>query len=437
MSRQKRIKRKWKATFPMAVGFMALAVLVLAVGVWGIQSKIAGAIIATGVVQVESNRQVVQHPKGGVVGEILVQDGDMVRAGDVLLRLDTSLERAELAIIEGQLFEILARKARLEAERDGLDALVISDNLRHALADDPAVQSLIDGQQRLFEARAITLQQKSEQISEQIHQTENQIKGATAQLAALETQRTLIKDELTDSETLFEKGLSPAARVSSLRREEARLNGEIGSLNATVAQMRDRIAALNIEKISLTSGIREEAITTLRDLQFSETELSQRRLSSKETLARMAIRSPVSGIIYGSTIFALQSVVSAAEPVMFVIPQDRSLVISAAIDAIHVDQVHVGQIADLRFAAFDQRMTPSISGLVTKLSADAFRDEVTGQSFYRVELIPETGELAKLEGQILLPGMPVEAFIKTGDRSPLSYLAKPLTVYFNRAFRES
>ena len=437
MSRKPRVKRKWKATLPLGLGFLALAVLVLALGVWGIQSRIAGAIIASGSVQVESNRQVVQHPKGGVVGEILVHDGDMVSAGDVLLRLDASLERAELAIIEGQLYEILARKARLEAERDGLDDLVISDHLRQALADDATVQRLIDGQQRLFEARATTLQQKSEQISEQINQTENQIKGATAQLAALETQRALIEVELRDSETLFEKGLSPAARVSSLRREQARLNGEIGSLDAKVAEMRDRIASLNIETISLTSRIREDAITTLRDLQFSETELFQRRLSSKETLSRMEIRSPVSGIIYGSTIFALQSVVSAAEPVMFVIPQDRSLVISASIDAIHVDQVHVGQVADLRFAAFDQRMTPSILGRVTKLSADVFRDEVTGVAFYRVELIPEAGELEKLEGQILLPGMPVEAFIKTGDRSPLSYLAKPLTVYFSRAFRES
>ncbi|WP_299501847.1 HlyD family type I secretion periplasmic adaptor subunit [uncultured Roseobacter sp.] len=419
------------------IGALALVVLVGVLGVWSVQARISGAVIAPGMIQVESNRQVLQHPQGGVVGALLVKDGDQVAAGDVVLRFDDTQLRSELAIIEGQLFEVLARKARLQAERDGLSALPISEELQEMAAQDPSVQSLVDGQARLFAARAASLKQSAGQISEQIAQAENQIEGATAQLSAFETQRELIETELTDSQTLFEKGLSPAARVSALQREQARLLGEIGSVTASVAQLRGQIAALNIERIALTTRLREEAITTLRDLQFQEVELVQRRLSTRDTLSRMDLRAPVSGVIYGSRVFALQAVVSPAEPIMYIIPQDQPMVVSARIDPIHVDQVHLGQTATLRFAAFDQRMTPELYGQVTKLSADVFTDETTGVSYYQVELIPDDTEMEKLGGQVLLPGMPVEAFIRTAERSPLNYLAKPLTDYFTRAFRDS
>lgn len=426
----------WKASGPLWIGMTALAVLIGVLGVWGVQARIAGAVIATGMIQVESNRQVLQHPQGGVVGALLVKDGDVVSAGDIVLRLDDTQLRSELAIIEGQLFEILARKTRLEAERDGLETILIPDELKEMAAQDPSVQALIDGQTRLFEARAMSLQQSAEQIVEQIAQAENQIDGAAAQLAALETQSALIQTELTDSQTLLEKGLTPASRVSSLQREEARLLGEIGNITANIAQLRGQIAALNIERIALTTRLREEAITTLRDMQVQEVELVQRRFSTKDTLSRMDLRAPVSGVIYDSRIFALQAVISPAEPVMYIIPQDQPMVVSARVDPIHVDQVHVGQQATLRFAALDQRLTPEIFGRVTKLSADVFTDDATGASYYQAELIPIEGEMAKLGEQTLLPGMPVEAFIKTGERSPLNYLAKPLTDYFTRAFRD-
>jgi HlyD family secretion protein len=430
-------ERKWKATGPLLVGGLALFMLVGVLGYWSVQARIAGAVIASGMIQVESNRQVLQHPQGGVVGELLVKDGDTVTTGEVLLRFDDTQLRSELAIIEGQLYELLARKIRLEAERDGLDQLPPPGPLLAEAAKDPEVQALIDGQQRLFEARANTLRQSAEQIAEQIAQAENQIDGATAQLNALETQRTLIETELKDTQSLFERGLTPVSRVSALQREQARLLGEIGSLTASVAQLRGQIAALNIERIALTTRLREEAISTLRDQQFQEVELVQRRLSTLETLSRTELRAPVSGVVYDSRVFALQSVVSPADPIMYIIPQDRPMVVSARIDPIHVDQVYVGQDASLRFAALDQRMTPEVFGRVTKLSADVFTDRATGMSYYQVELSPIEGEMHKLGGQTLLPGMPVEAFIKTAERSPLSYLAKPLTDYFARAFRES
>lgn len=436
MTNDKKQNAGWSASRPLVIGGIALFVLVGVLGVWSVQARIAGAVIASGNIEVESNRQVLQHPQGGVVGELLAQEGDVVAAGDVILRFDDTQLRSELAIIEGQLFELLARKARLEAERDGAESVVAPDILMDEAAEHPGIKELIAGQQNLFEARATTLRQRAEQIAEQVEQAENQIAGSNAQLAALATQESLIESELTDNQSLFDKGLVPASRVSALQREQARLLGEIGSLTAGVAQLRGEIAALNIEEISLTSDLREEAITTLRDLQFNEVELYQRRLSTLDTLSRMVVRTPVSGIIYDSRVFALQSVVSPAEPIMFVIPQDQPMVVAARVDPIHIDQVFVGQEASLRFSALDQRMTPEVFGYVTKLSADVFTDQVTGMAYYQVELVPMEGEMQKLGGQVLLPGMPVEAFIKTADRSPLNYLSKPLTDYFVRAFRE-
>tara|TARA_R110000796_G_scaffold186589_1_gene303499 strand:+ start:6611 stop:7918 length:1308 start_codon:yes stop_codon:yes gene_type:complete len=435
MSDQPSTQRVWGAKMPLAIGFAALVILVGVFGFWSINARIAGAVIASGVIQLENNRQVVQHPQGGVVGEILAKDGDTVTAGNVVMRLDDTLLRSELAIVEGQLLEIGARKARLEAERDGMESMQVSDDLIVAALQSDEAQNMIDGQQRLFEARLESLLRESDQIAEQIAQGQNQVDGTTAQLAAFKTQESLVQKELQDSQTLLEKGLTQATRVSVLQREQARLLGEVGSLTATIAQLRGQIAALDIQQLKLTTARREEANTILSDLQYREIELTERRLSLHETLSRMEIRSPVSGVIYGSKIFALQAVVSPADPIMYVIPQDQPLVISARINAIDIDQVYVGQDAALRFSAFEQRHTPEIAGQVARISADVFTDETTGQSFYQAELFPNDGELVKLGEQKLLPGMPVDTFIRTAERSPLSYLAKPLTDYFVKAFR--
>ncbi|MBT6343902.1 MAG: HlyD family type I secretion periplasmic adaptor subunit [Tateyamaria sp.] len=437
MNQKLKQSTEWKATGPILIGVIALFILVGVLGVWSVQARISGAVIASGMIQVESKRQVLEHLQGGVVEDLLVKDGDIVSAGDVVLRFDDKKLQSELAIIEGQLFELLARKSRLQAERDGLSILPAPEFLLAEAAKDLAVQALIDGQQRLFEARADTLTQSSEQIGEQIKQSINQITGAKAQLSALQTQNVLINSELEAAESLFEKGLSPASRVSELKREQARLAGEIGKLTASVAQLRGKIAALKIEQIALTTRLREEAISSLRDLQFQEVDLVQRRLSTLETLSRTELRAPVSGVIYDSQVFALQSVISPAEPIMYIIPQDQPMIVSARVEPIDIDQTYIGQNASLRFAAFDQRMTPEVLGQVTKISADVLTDQTSGIAYYEIEIIPKEGEMHKLNGQILLPGMPVEAFIKTEDRSPLNYLAKPLTDYFTRAFRGS
>ena len=429
-------KLNWSIRAPVLLGMSALIVLVGGLGLWSVEARISGAVIAPGMIAVESNRQVVQHPEGGVVGAILARDGDVVEAGEVVMRFDDTLLRSELAIVEGQLDEIRTRRARLAAERDGRDAVTFPAELLARAAERPGLAEQIEGQRNLFRARLESMARESEQLAEQRKQTENAIAGIRAQLEGLRKQQELIASELRDSEALLEKGLVQLSRVSSLRREEARLLGEIGKLEADIARSRGQISALTIEELKLGTSRREDAIATLRDLQAREIELAERMLSLRERLTRMEVRTPVGGIVHDSRVFALQSVVQPAEPIMYVVPQDRPLIVSTRVAPVHIDQVHAGQSAQLRFTAFDQRWTPEVRGEVTRISADAMIDEVTGASYYRVEMRPADGETGKLNGQALIPGMPVEAYIRTADRSPLAYLTKPLTDYFRRAMRE-
>lgn len=429
-------KRVGAARGPLFIGYFALCVLICVIGVWSVQARIAGAVIASGMIEVENNRQILQHPQGGVVGELLARDGDRVEAGDVVLRFDDQLLQSELAIVTNQLNVLCARKARLVAEADETDTIAFDTLLLAAAAENPEINLLIDGQTRLFRARNKSLEQEEEQIENQVVQTKDQITGSSRQLAATQYQSALLIDELADVQTLFDKGLAQASRVSALKRERARLLGEVGQFEARIAQLEGDIARLEIEKLRLRSVRREQAIASLRDLSVQEIELAERELSTRDTLSKMAMRTPVSGVIYGSRVFAVQSVISPADPVMYVIPQDQPLIVAARIAAIHIDQVHAGQDAALRFSAFDQRTTPEIFGTVSKISADVYTDEVSGQTYYLANLVPKSGELAKLDTQVLLPGMPVETFIRTVERSPFSYLVKPLMDYFNKAFRE-
>jgi len=429
-------KRTWSARVPLIVGFAAVILLLGGLGAWSVGVRIAGAIMAPGTVQVESERQVVQHPDGGVVGEILARDGDAVEAGDVLIRLDGTFLRSELAIVERQTAEIFARRARLDAERDGDDALDFGEVPEFTLIGSETIEEQMEGQHSLFEARRTSLSQEQNQLSEQQRQIERQIEGTEAQLIALERQLEIIELELGDVQTLFDDGLIQIQRLLELQREEARLNGEIGRLMSAIAEAETRISELEIKSLRLVGNRREEAITRLRDLQYSEIELVERRISLIERLARLDVRAPVSGLVFGSQVFAVQSVILAAEPMLYIIPGDQPLHVSARIDPRDVEQVYPGQDVALMFTTFSQRTTPEVAGIVQRVSADAEADETTGQTFYEAILVPDEMALAAFPDVTLLPGMPVEAFLKTQDRTPLSYLTKPLTVYFNRAFRE-
>ncbi len=429
--------RKWSAALPLWIGMLGVAVLFAVLGVWGNYATISGAVISSGMIQVESFRQVVQHPQGGVVGDISIKEGDFVKAGQVLIRFDDTLVQSERAIVSAQLEEIRARQARLIAERDDAEHVIFDGTMLEKAGREEEIREFLEGQQSLFKARKESMENEVEQLTQRKGQINIQIGGAEVQKASLLRQISLIEQELADQQILLDKGLAQATRVLSLQREEARLQGTIGELEAGIAGGAARIIETDIQILQLKSRRREEAITTLRDLGFSEIELAQRLISLDETLSRMDIRAPMSGIVHGLTVHALRSVVRPADAILYVVPSDSPLIITSRIEAIHVDQVHVGQDAALRFSTFDQRTTPEIFGKITKLSADVFQDEVTGISYYSAEILPNDGEIERLGEVELLPGMPVEAFIKTTDRTPLSYLTKSFMDYFNRAFRES
>lgn len=427
---------KWSAALPLAVGFGAITLLLAGLGLWSVKTQIAGAVVAPGVVEVESDLQVIQHPDGGVVGEILARDGDTVGAGEVLLRLDGTFLNSELAIVEAQLLEIFARKARLEAERDGKDAPDFSGAPDYVSLASDALAEQIEGQRNLFSARRSTLEQRARLLTEQKVQIDSQIEGTEAQLTGLERQIDLMRLELVDVQSLFDRQLVQATRLLELQRAEANLEGEIGNLVARTAEARTRISALEIERLGLYEQRREDAISELRDLRVSEVELAERRLELLERLSRLEVKAPVEGTVFGSTVFAVQSVIRPADPMMYLVPGDQPLQVSARVDPVHIEQVYPGQEAALMFTTFNSRNTPSVPGEIVRLSADADIDEATGVAYYEAVIRPDAETLASLNHVTLLPGMPVETFLKTEDRTPLDYLTHPLTVYFNRAFRE-
>lgn len=422
---------------PLLIGFFALALLLGGFGAWAVLANISGAIVAPGAIEVEQNRQVVQHPDGGVVQEILVKEGDAVAAGAVLVRLDASALRSELAIVEGRLFEIMARGARLRSERDGAARVAFPEALLARAKQREELAETVAGQRRLFAARSESLAREAEQLTRREGQFANQIEGIEAQVAALNTQLALIAQQLDTQRALYGRGLVSRDRVLTLERETARLAGEIGRLAAARAEAEGRVTETGIEILKLSTARREEAITRLRDTNASEAELIERRHALRERLSRLVIRAPVSGVVYGLTVNTPRSVIRPADPVLYLIPQDRPLVIAARVAPIHVDQVVVGQQVVLRFPAFDSRSTPELFGKVVRVSPDAFADERSESAYYRAEIRLDAGEIGKLAGKTIIPGMPVESFIRTDDRSPLAYLVKPLADYFSRAFRES
>ena len=416
---------------------MTLILLVGGFGVWSVMTDIDGAIVAPGVIQVEQNRQVVQHLDGGMVAAIHVTEAMTVKAGDLLIELDGNRIKAELAIVEGQYFDSTARRARLEAERDDKPAPVFPPEIVSLEAARPDVAEMIEGQRRLFTARLETVQAQISQLNKRADQIGSQVEGIDAQTAAIADQIALVLPEVADQQKLLDKGLTQSVRLVDLKREVARLEGNMGELLGNRAQAEGRATEIALQILQLKSARREDANTQLRDMGDKTLELAGRRRVLAEQVDRLDIRAPVSGVVLGLQVTTPNSVIRPAEPVLYIIPQDRPLIIVAQIAPIHVDEIHVGQKVSVVFAAFSARVTPPLLGHLLTVSADAMNDETTKSSYYRAEIELDKGELEKLGGQTVIPGMPVQAFISTGNRSPMNYLLKPFMDYFQMAFRES
>jgi HlyD family secretion protein len=418
----------WSAQKPIRLGLVTSALLVFGFGGWAVFATISGAVVASGQVEVESNRQVVQHLDGGLVKSLHVKEGDEVVAGQVLISLDGQSLQSEHAIVAGQLAEVIARKARLIAERDDLEALSLGE-----LHDGSAST---DDQLRLFEARRATYLGQIDQLEKRQAQIAEQETGLKEQLAALEKQIGLVATDLKREQTLLDKGHVDVSRKSAFQKDEARLVGEVGQVRAALAASRERISEVSLEILNLQSLRREAATDELRQIGPVEIELQERQLHLDNKIANLDIRAPSSGIVFGLSVTTIGAVIKPADPLLFIVPQDRPMIVALQLPPNGVDNVFPGQSVRLVFPAFASKVTADVFGEVLFVSADAIQDPRSQASYFRVDVAIPPEALTVLGEEKLVPGMPVEGFLKTHDRSPATIFLEPFARYFDKAFRE-
>ncbi|SHL22809.1 HlyD family type I secretion periplasmic adaptor subunit [Roseibium suaedae] len=400
--------------------------------VWASTQNISGAVVASGKVAVESNIKQVQHREGGIVKEIYVQDGDVVEAGNLVLKLDDTVTKANLAVVNKQISELTAQEARLAAERDGLAEISFSNSVRGG----SSVAELTGVQRLLFDARRASLAGRKQQFEEQILQFEKQIEGLTAQLSAKAQEIDLVAVELNDLGGLLDKQLVSKSRVTALKRESARLQGEYGSFVSQIAQAKEAISERRILSLQLDEGFRAEVLEQLQEVRSRLAQLEEQKIAAADMLTRMDIRAPQTGYVHQLSVHTVHGVIAPGETVMLIVPQADQLIVEAKVRPIDIDQLGSRQVARIRFPGFDHRTTPELEGQVLTVSADTAEDQRTGVNFYSVRVLIDASELEKLKGKVLVPGMPAEVFLTTQERSVLSYLAKPLMDQVVHAMRE-
>jgi HlyD family secretion protein len=406
-----------------------------AVGGWAATTALSGALIASGSIVVDSNVKKVQHPIGGVVDELRVRDGDRVKAGDILVRLDQTVTRANLAIVTKGLDELSARKARLASERDGLDAIVFPDQLTNR-ASELEVAQIVQSERKLFELRRFARLGQKAQLSQQSAQLLEEIVGLSAQQQAKIREIALINRELEGVRELFKRSLIQITRLTQLEREATRLDGEQSQLIASVAQARRRIAEIELKILQIDQDLSSEVAKEMREIDAKIGEFVERKIAAEDQLQRVDIRSPQDGAVFQLSVHTIGGVIAPGEAIMLIVPDADSLTVEAKVNPQDIEQVQPNQKAVLRFTAFNVATTPEINGYVSRISADISSDQRTGQSYYTIRISIHPDELSLLGDSKLVPGMPVECFVETGERTVISYLLKPLRDQLKRTFRD-
>jgi HlyD family secretion protein len=435
MNRKASLKARASIRRHIIVGCAVVAFLAIGFGGWASTAEISGALIAPGSLVVDSNVKKVQHPTGGVVGEVRAHDGDRVKAGDILIRLDETVTRANLAIVTKGLTELYARKARLAAERDGADTVAMPKELADR-AGDPDVQEALGSERKLFELRRTARLGQKDQLQQRIKQLQEQITGLTAQQDAKTKEMSLIDQELEGVRDLWAKSLIPLNRLTSLQREEARLQGERGQLIAAAAEAKGKIVETGLQILQVDQEFTSDVAKELREADSKIGEYVERKVTAEDQLKRTDIRAPQDGVVFQSTANTVGGVITAGDPIMLIVPETDMLLVEVKVEPRDIDQVQFGQPVLLRFSAFNMRTTPELNGTVVRVAADTSTDQRTGQSYYLVRIAMTADEIKRLGNVKLTPGMPVEAFIQTGERTMLAYLVKPLHDQLMRAFRE-
>jgi HlyD family secretion protein len=419
----------------LLAGAAVVVLLVGGVGGWAATTEISGAVAAPGVVVVDGNAKKVEHPSGGVIAGLYVREGQRVAAGEVVIRLDATVTRANLAAVSKKRDQLRARQARLQAERDDLPAVAAPPELVAQLTPEDA-KALMASERRLFAARRTSREGQKARLREQVGQLREQIVGLDAQQQAKGDEIALIAEELEGQNALFKKGLTTLYRLNSLKRQSARLRGERGQLVAGIASARGRIAEIELQLLQVDQTMRTEVATELRDIENQLAELAEQEIAARDQLQRIDIKAPISGAVHQLAVHTVGGVVKAGETLMQIVPQGGELTVEVRIEPKDIDQLAIGQEATLSLAAFNRNTTPELRGKLIRVSADIQVEETSGLAFYVAAIAIPPAELARISDLALVPGMPVEAFIRTSERRVLSYLVKPIKDHAAHVFRE-
>jgi HlyD family secretion protein len=419
----------------LIIGLTVVVLLAGGLGGWASTTEISGALIAPGSVVVESNVKKVQHPTGGVVGEVRARDGDVVKTGDVVVRLDDTVTKANLAIVTKNLDGLWARAARLQAEQQGLDNVVFPASLLDRAAD-PDVKNIIASETKLFEVRTTGRAGQKAQLHERVAQLGEEIAGLQAQQAAKDQEIALVEKELVGVRSLYDQHLVQLTRLTTLERDAARLAGERAQYIASKAQAKGKITETELQIIQVDKDMVSDVSKDLRETNDKIGEFVERKVTAEDQLRRIDIRAPQDGMVEQSTVHTVGGVINAGDAIMLIVPQADDLQVEAKVNPQDIDKLQIGQKTLLRLSAFNQRTTPELNGAVIRVSPDVTTDQRSGQSYYTIRVSMPPDQVARLGEVKLIPGMPVEAFVQTGDRTMLSYLVKPLHDQLMRAFRE-
>jgi HlyD family secretion protein len=413
---------------------IAAGLLVASIGIMGAATDMSGAIISQGSLVVESNVKKVQHPSGGVAKTLLVEEGARVNKNDLLIRMDETVAQANLSAVTKSLWELEARRARLQAERDGDQEVVFPEALTSL--SDPAAQAIVSGERRFFQLRHDASEGQKRQLNEQVSQLTEEIGGMQDQLTAKKQESELVTKELVGVEQLWEQRLVSLSRLSALQRDAARLLGERGQLTASIAQAKGKISETELKILQIDQDFRSTVAKELADVRAKYAETFEKQVTARDQTEKLEVRAPQAGVIHDLAIHTQGGVIAAGETIMTIVPDSDSLIVETRVAPQDIDQVKLGQPAVLRFTNFNARTTPEIDGEISRIGADISRDDKTSPTYFTVRITIPPEQMAKLGKARLLPGMPVEVFIPTSERSLLSYLMKPLADQAHRAFRE-
>jgi len=421
-------------------GLSATVLFLGGLGGWAATATLTGAVIGQGTLVVESSVKKVQHPDGGIVGQIFVKEGSIVKEGDVLIRLDDTMTRSSLGATRSQLDEARAREARLLAERDGYESVTFPPEMMSRV-HEPVMAAAVRGQEKLFQSRRTGRNGQQAQLREQVVQSQEQISGLIAQQQSKENEIRLMRDELAGVSQLYQQKLVNIQRYNSVQRDQARLEGERGQLISQIASARAKISETELKILQLGQDFSTDVLKELRETQGQIAVLGEKLIAAEEQLKHIDIRAPQNGTVHELTVHTIGGVVAKGEAVMQIVPLADKLIVEAKIPPQDIDQVALGSTTTVRIMAGNQRTMIDLFGEVTHIGADLTKDkdqvnQANNQPYYLVRVSLAEQEVARLKELTLVPGMPAEIFIQTRERTPLQYLLKPLNEQIARAFRE-